>query len=255
MLFGNRVVIVIVRFIMLTAITYLNLLGRVIPLLEQDAYLASLREEYTHYTNILPILVDNPAVETPILGQFWASKLDSGAGNDSENFVYKLDESTGLPSDGEDQGSEHRNFLAFSSTSLYSINTSGVLTRLANIGDDHEVAFVSPETLGTIDLDIDGYHDHSIVDMAIDRFDRIWVLIYEQVTAGGGGFALAPSGISPVKQFLQGHRFPPEDVKSFFALMISSISPTIILVTIISVRAFIPLFLEVKPNSAFVTSG
>ena len=194
---------------------------RVIPLLEQDAYLASLREEYTHYTNILPILVDNPAVETPILGQFWASKLDSGAGNDSENFVYKLDESTGLPSDGEDQGSEHRNFLAFSSTSLYSINTSGVLTRLANIGDDHEVAFVSPETLGTIDLDIDGYHDHSIVDMAIDRFDRIWVLIYEQVTAGGAGFALAPSGLPQVKLFAQGHRFRLEYVSSFDASTIA----------------------------------
>jgi len=47
---------------------------RVLPLLQQDAYLGGLRSGYEHYTNILPILVENPQELTPIPGQLWGAR-------------------------------------------------------------------------------------------------------------------------------------------------------------------------------------
>lgn len=48
---------------------------RIIPLLQQDAYLAGLRSGYEHHTNILPILLSNPTSEVPSPGKMWGTKI------------------------------------------------------------------------------------------------------------------------------------------------------------------------------------
>ena len=47
---------------------------RTLPLLQQDAYLGGYRSGYNHYTNILPILVENPQELAPVPGQLWGSR-------------------------------------------------------------------------------------------------------------------------------------------------------------------------------------
>lgn len=172
---------------------------RVIPLLEQDAYLASLRTGYEHYTNTIPLLLDNPSGEIAVLdGIFWASKKEDGAGNDSENFIYQIDETTGVPSKGFDLGSSGQEAIAFSSNFAWGIASDGVLTRLGTIGDGDSVTF-SPSTIGSIELNISGFNSATILDMAVDKFDRIWVLIYEIANGGNDRLRLEyVSGISAV---------------------------------------------------------
>jgi len=172
---------------------------RVIPLLEQDAYLASLKHKYTHYTNILPVLIDNPSGETPKLGQFWASKLADGAGNDQENAVYKLDETSGIPSDGVIGNSYH--YLAFSSNSLYSVNLDGTLFRLAIISDKIITFLDTPENIGTVEKDISGFNNARILDMTVDNFDRVWILIFETAETTGPAFAMTSSGLPLISAF------------------------------------------------------
>ncbi|KKL07008.1 hypothetical protein LCGC14_2590340, partial [marine sediment metagenome] len=202
---------------------------RVIPLLEQDAYLASLRTGYTHYTNILPVFLDNPAGAAPILGQFWAAKKAEDAGNDSEDFLYKIDKTTGTPSGGANLalpsgggiGGGGQEGIAFSSTALWGITSEGALLRFGFIDDRDDVTLAVTTTIGDIDLDIADYVDHAILDMAVDEFDRIWVLIYERRSTPGVGFALPPSGLPLVQSFTVNHRLRLEYVSGFDAFTVA----------------------------------
>lgn len=65
---------------------------RIIPLLEQDAYLASMRADYDHYTNILPTLIANPIELKPIPGQLFGSKIASEPGNENENYIFRIND-------------------------------------------------------------------------------------------------------------------------------------------------------------------
>ncbi len=208
---------------------------RVIPLLEQDAYLASLRTGYTHYTNILPVFLDNPSGETPSLGQFWGSKKQDGSGNENESFIYKLDETTGVPSDGVNLGLigglgvGNHSAIAFSSTAMWGLTegTSGGeivsvrLWRLGNIVED--IVNVVPDSIENIDFNILDFVDHTLLDMAVDKFDRIWVLIYERESVGEGssGFAMSPSGLPLVQSFAVNHRLRLEYISGFDASTIA----------------------------------
>lgn len=51
---------------------------RIVPLTQQDPYLASLRNKYTHYTNILPIYLVNPSTNVNVGGLFWATTFPAG---------------------------------------------------------------------------------------------------------------------------------------------------------------------------------
>lgn len=193
---------------------------RVIPLLEQDAYLASLRTKYTHYTNTVPVFLDNPSGETPNLGRFWATKKADGAGNDLENFIYRIDEIAGIPSNGFDLVAAGQEAIAVSSTIVWGITSDGVLSRLGQIADDKEVAF-NPIIIGTINLDVEDFSNHTILDMAVDQFDRIWVLIHE-TASGGPAFSLTPSGLPMIQTFAAGHRLRLEYVSGFNASTVAS---------------------------------
>ena len=163
---------------------------RVIPLIEQDAYLASLRNQYSHYTNTLPLFLDNPKETINTTGQFWAVKLSSGSGNNSKSEIYKINEATGAPSDSqilvqfleaylEEPGGV---LIEFSSKFLYGITVaSGIMFELATINDDGTLTF-NTKILGRYDLQSSGteYSNPKIKDIAIDQFDRIWVLISEE---------------------------------------------------------------------------
>jgi hypothetical protein len=196
---------------------------RVIPLLEQDAYLASLYNQYTHYTNILPLFLDNPAGASPKLGQFWATKLAVDAGNDEENVIYKLDETDGTPSEGVDTETFDHKYIAFTSAALYSINAGGALYKVGTIADDKSVTFSStPTNLGTINLDIDGFKDYAVLDMTADRFDRLWVLIYEEEESDDPTFATIPSGLPLVSAFGVRDRLRLEQVSAVNAATLSS---------------------------------
>jgi len=170
---------------------------RIIPLIEQDAYMASLRNKYTHYTNILPVFIDNPSEAAPLLGQFWGSKIASDSGNDSENAVYKLDETTGVPSDGVRlPGALFPTSVAFSSTVLWGVNVAGVLSRIGTVGDDKEVT-INEQVIAAIDLTRDGFENAEVLDISVDQFNRLWLLVYDEEDAGGGvtGFPTTSSDL------------------------------------------------------------
>ena len=197
---------------------------RVIPLLEQDAYFASLRSGYTHYTNLIPLFLDNPSGEIPDLGRFWGNKNENGAGNDSENYVYQVSETTGTPSKGFSLDSFtiiRPQSLAFSSTALWGISNGGELYKLGSIGDNNDIVTFTPVLVGTIKLELDGFQDAQVLDMAVDKFDRIWVLIYEIEDSGGVGFSMTPSGLPLVHTFTIDHRLRLEYVSGFNASMMA----------------------------------
>ncbi len=195
---------------------------RVIPLLEQDAYLASLRTGYTHYTNTIPLFLDNPSSKAFDLGRFWANKDEDGAGNDSETFVYQIDETTGIPSNGVDLKALSPLFrpksIAFSSTALWGISPDGQLLKLGQIADDNDTVAFSPLVIGTINLNINGFNSSAILDMAVDKFDRIWILIHEIEDVGGSpAFSLIPSGLPMVETMAVNNRLRLEYVSGLNA--------------------------------------
>lgn len=65
---------------------------RTIPLLEQDAYMASLRSGFKHYTNNLPVFLANPISTQPLPGRLFATKIASEPGNGNENFIFGINE-------------------------------------------------------------------------------------------------------------------------------------------------------------------
>ncbi len=67
---------------------------RVLPLLEQDAYMASMRANYIHYTNILPIFVENRVGIKPAPAKLFATKIASIEGNDDENYIFEITNGT-----------------------------------------------------------------------------------------------------------------------------------------------------------------
>ncbi len=67
---------------------------RVLPLTQQDAYLASLRHNYTHYTNILPVLVSNPGTSIPVAGLLWATKISSAEGSGNESYIFAIEDTS-----------------------------------------------------------------------------------------------------------------------------------------------------------------
>ncbi len=44
------------------------------PLLQQDAYLASMHSGYKHYSDVLPVLINNPVIESPEPGIMWGNR-------------------------------------------------------------------------------------------------------------------------------------------------------------------------------------
>lgn len=69
--------------------------NRTFNLLEQDAYLDGYRHNYIHYTNTLPIVLENPEVLIPEEGLLWGVKAGEDFGNDGENYLFSIDVNNG----------------------------------------------------------------------------------------------------------------------------------------------------------------
>lgn len=103
--------------------------NRVITLLEQDAYVASQRDNFLHYTNTLPILVRNKTITTPFPGKFVFSKSASEDGNNNENYIFLVDKN-GNPVRGGDTIYEIISMAGNTDGYLYGITTDSKLLQL-----------------------------------------------------------------------------------------------------------------------------
>ncbi len=170
-------------------------------LLEQDAYMASMRHNYIHYTNTMPVAIQSPTEETFVQNtQLWGSKVSTDPGNDNENYVYKLSLSTGQPSEGGDSrlGMSH---IAFHPDGrMYGIvvteDNSGpeawqgqdeaTLYLISDFGETGEPEITqTPTIIGEIDLSgwdelLNGRQTGRIMDIDFDSFGRLWLYMWNR---------------------------------------------------------------------------
>jgi hypothetical protein len=125
---------------------------RILPLVQQDAYLASLRANYRHYTNTIPILVTNEGTPTPIEGLLWATKTASGDGNANENYIFSIpDAAVGDKERGGDTSPYEIVALAGARDGyMYGITSDGKLLLLANPIDEDPYLDVDPTEIEEI---------------------------------------------------------------------------------------------------------
>jgi len=153
---------------------------RILPLLQQDAYLASLRSFYEHFTNVLPITVTNASVTSQLPGFLWATRLEY-TGSGSDNLIFDIDVNSGeIDNSGGSLGNIEIVALAGSTDgNLYGISSNGTVYLLSSgvSDDEYQILNLNDITLiGTIgDLPLPEYQ---IVDAAIDhRVEHLWVLL------------------------------------------------------------------------------
>lgn len=128
---------------------------RIIPLTQQDAYLASLRAQYNHYTNTMPIYVTNQTELVPIEGALWGTKTASGNNNAEENFIFSINPDTGEKIPGCDPSPFEINAIASSRNGFfYGIDSENKLLLIDDIDQDAYGDFRCSDisVVGSIDL-------------------------------------------------------------------------------------------------------
>lgn len=135
------------------------------PLLQQPGYISSLRDSYTHYTNILPIELSNPLVEETLPPTLFAVKNDIETESDS-NYLFSVDMETGLPIDSI--STEDKQFCAIAGDllgNMWGVTCSGDLYKIA---DQQSEAISAGEfdligtTTGIVDVGLEGFSTSSM---------------------------------------------------------------------------------------------
>ena len=105
---------------------------RYLPLLEQDAYQASWRSGYDHYTNIYPINVENTPIEIPVGSLLWAANT-----TDTFNSIFRVGKETGVIEKIVNAGNREIVSVAGGLTGhFYGITRDGSLYRLSTSSVD-----------------------------------------------------------------------------------------------------------------------
>ncbi len=158
--------------------------SRTLPLLQQDPYLASLAEGYTHYTNILPVTLTNFSTSTvSVPGMLFGSKTSTDPGNGEENYIFGISDPGpgGRLSGGGD--SEPYKVAAMAGSlegNMYGVtepsDAYGIITVLQIDIPEPEEPYLDIETneiteIGDIDLGA-----VTILDAAFDVNGRLWIL-------------------------------------------------------------------------------
>lgn len=158
---------------------------RVTPLLQQDAYLASLRSGYQHYVNVLPIFITNTPKLTQASGTFVGTKIESGQGNNGENQIFTID-SNGVVK--LLSATDPFQIIAIASSrkgTLYGITLLGdELLRLA-VGTEDPYIVIDIVKIADLDFGIPPSANPSadtttVLDMTVDGSGRIWLLLADQ---------------------------------------------------------------------------
>ena len=173
---------------------------RILPLLEQDAYMASMRNNYAHYTNTIPVVVNNPIVASYIsTGQLWGSKTGDSPGNDDENYIYKISQSSGEPSEGGDSGVGVHHIAFHPDGYIYGIRIiKDDTSQYGNAAHDQATLYLidsfidsDPEITQTStivgDLDLETWNNAEtskqtgrILGMDFDSFGRLWIYLHNR---------------------------------------------------------------------------
>lgn len=119
---------------------------RTIPLLQQNSYLASLANDYSHYTNVLPLSITLPPLaSSPVFGGFYGTKTTLDLGN-VDNALFLFDKNTGEATCKLNTNPYHICSLAtFQNGSLYGITCDNELLEV-NINSE----YVSIIDIGTL---------------------------------------------------------------------------------------------------------
>lgn len=146
---------------------------RVIPLLEQDAYLASFRNNYNHYTNIIPLFIENKPDTTSVLSSnLWGSKTSDADGNDGESGLFLINTLNGNISDYTSL-SRDIHYIAFAPDgNLYGVSNDG---KLWSLYTPSETRFGVSEIriIGTISLSLENnFGDTIFSDFFTDGLDN-----------------------------------------------------------------------------------
>lgn len=119
--------------------------SRYLPLFEQDAYLASHRMGYEHYTNEFPIQVTNELQTRYVGSSLWAAKNDYRSGN-IENYIFQVNPLTGeISNPNSTIDYEISSISGDNDGILYGITINGEFLRLSEDG-----SVISTEYIGTV---------------------------------------------------------------------------------------------------------
>ena len=126
---------------------------RILPLLQQDAYLASIRDGYTHYTNTLPITIKNDIELIPTEGNLLGTKISSLPGNDDENYIFKINTNNAEKYDGCSPASEIKFIAGDRKGKLYGIDVDNNLSLIdSNNSEYSDIDCSSITTIGNLNL-------------------------------------------------------------------------------------------------------
>lgn len=156
--------------------------SRVVPLLQQDPYLASLASNYKHYTNILPIYVKNSGTLERQPGGIFCSKGNDNPYDPVDNYIFSVDYS-GNPIRG---GATEFNIVAMAGNTdgyLYGVTSDHKLL-LLDSPDDAEDPYIDIETDEITEIGLIGLDNSShVVDLAHDYDNasdgRLWALVID----------------------------------------------------------------------------
>jgi hypothetical protein len=147
---------------------------RVVPLLQQNAYLGSVRSGYSHYITVLPILLTNLSTPVSTIGTMWGSRSTG-----SMSMLFGISPVTGvLGSNGGDSSYDIVAFAGKRSGEFYGITRDGTLLLLADSYEDPYLALdlTTISEIGQIVLS----PDQEILDATIDEIGgSLWMLIHD----------------------------------------------------------------------------
>ena len=158
---------------------------RVLPLLQQDAYLAGLRDNFQHYVDVLPVFVTNIPGEGQEVGNLIGSKISSQSNNDNESYLFQINSTDGstaslsntMPYQIVAMASSRKGFL-------YGITTDDVLLQLGSPNENPYVS-IDIQEIANIDIGLDQNANPSadlttIADITVDHVGRLWVLAVDE---------------------------------------------------------------------------
>lgn len=163
---------------------------RILPLLQQDPYLASINSGYNHFTNTLDIPVSNILQSSPLPGVLVMSKINRFPDN-TENYIFSIVDE--LPVGGGDSSPWEITAIAGSPDGyLYGIATTN--------GDNQQQLLLIDQTESEDHINIEvseitniEYLDlvnSIVVDMAHDYQNRLWLLVIDQINQEPGSIRI-----------------------------------------------------------------
>jgi len=156
--------------------------SRILPLLQQDPYLSSLAEGYTHYTNSLPVTISNLAIPKSSPGTLFGSKTDTDPGNGGENYIFRIDNVGTLSGGGNSSPYKVVAMAGSLEGFMYGItesNVYGMITVLQIDVPEPEEPYLDIETNEITEIGEIVLGEVTILDAAFDSNGRLWILFLD----------------------------------------------------------------------------